>query len=85
MGRIDGLTFLLLPLTVNNRVNFLFYLSARQKMLWYAGLQDCSLKNMQYDILPLLIAAKREKGKSFGDMLSSGSSSAKKETKFSQN
>lgn len=60
MGRIDGLTFLLLPLTVNNRVNFLFYLSDK-KVLWYAGLQDCSLKIMQYDILPLLSATKREK------------------------
>ena len=30
MGRIDGLTFLLLPFTVNNRVNFLFYLSDKK-------------------------------------------------------
>ena len=32
-----------------------------KKVLWYAGRQDCSLKNMQYDVLPLLSAAKREK------------------------
>lgn len=61
MGRIDELTFLLLPLTVNNRVNFFSIFQRDKKMLWYAGLQDCSLKNMQYDILPLLSAAKREK------------------------
>lgn len=45
MGRIDGLTFLLLPLTVNNRVNFLFYLSARQKSVMICRTSRLQLEN----------------------------------------
>lgn len=33
MGRIDELTFLLLPLTVNNRVNFFSIFQRDKKML----------------------------------------------------